>query len=332
MPKLSIIIPCYNAERYLDECVESVRAQTLTDWEMLLMDDGSTDNTPELCDRWVLEDPRIKVYHLTNGGPGAARNIGIEHATGDFLMFMDSDDILEGSRTLECALKEFESEDDLDIVQFPVMHFDGEYNSETICHYENYQDRLLRSREEFFDNLDVIRLNPHRGIFSGPVAKIFRNVLWKTHRFPTDFVIAEDSWVLCDMLSQDVRKVKIETTGAYGYRQQHESVTHRHYDMRYRRDLLKVYIKFGEMIKRHCNNTPRLLKLFAFVQRFCVQTYIEYGAESISSDTLCKIGRLYPTSNLTWKQTLKLCFIRLFGLHPLLLRSMKSMYTNSTDR
>lgn len=92
MSKFSIIIPVYNVERYLNECVESVLSQTFTDFEILLIDDGSPDKSGVMCDEWAKKDSRIRVFHQENQGLSGARNTGIRNAIGDYLQFLDSDD------------------------------------------------------------------------------------------------------------------------------------------------------------------------------------------------------------------------------------------------
>lgn len=95
IPSISVIIPIYKVEKYLKRCVESVRKQTLTDLEIILVDDGSPDNCPRICDEYLRKDSRIKVIHKQNGGLASARNAGMNIATGNYLFFLDSDDWLE---------------------------------------------------------------------------------------------------------------------------------------------------------------------------------------------------------------------------------------------
>ena len=96
MPKLSVIVPVYRAEKYLEKCVRSIRDQTMPDLEIILVEDGSPDQSPALCDRLAGEDSRIRVIHQENAGVSAARNRGIREARGDYVGFVDSDDwILE---------------------------------------------------------------------------------------------------------------------------------------------------------------------------------------------------------------------------------------------
>ncbi len=95
MALVSIVVPIYNVEKYLIRCVDSLRSQTLTDIEIILVDDGSPDNCPVMCDELALEDSRIKVVHKPNGGLSSARNAGINVATGKYIGFVDSDDTVE---------------------------------------------------------------------------------------------------------------------------------------------------------------------------------------------------------------------------------------------
>ena len=89
---VSVITPVYNTEKYLDECIGSILSQSMTDFELLLIDDGSTDGSGAICDRYAEKDKRIRVFHIPNGGVSAARNLGLDNARGEFVVFVDSDD------------------------------------------------------------------------------------------------------------------------------------------------------------------------------------------------------------------------------------------------
>ena len=91
---LSIIVPVYNVQRYLDDCVKSILCQEMTDFELILVDDGSPDESPRICDEWAKKDLRVKVIHKKNGGLSDARNCGMEAAIGDYVWFVDSDDLI----------------------------------------------------------------------------------------------------------------------------------------------------------------------------------------------------------------------------------------------
>lgn len=94
-PKISVIVPVYNVEKYLSRCIESILSQTFTDFELLLIDDGSTDGSGKICDAYAKTDNRVKVYHTENRGVSAARNLGIKEASADWICFVDSDDWVE---------------------------------------------------------------------------------------------------------------------------------------------------------------------------------------------------------------------------------------------
>ncbi len=93
--KISVIIPVYNAEKYISKCIDSVLAQSYEDWQMILVDDGSKDNSLEICQKYANIDNRIHVVHQVNAGAGAARNTGIAQASGEYVVFIDSDDYIE---------------------------------------------------------------------------------------------------------------------------------------------------------------------------------------------------------------------------------------------
>ena len=96
MPSISIIVPVYQAEKYLSKCIESVLRQTFSDWELLLIDDGCRDSSPEICDRYAAKDDRIRVFHKKkNAGVSEARNWGMREAKGEYIAFLDSDDGFE---------------------------------------------------------------------------------------------------------------------------------------------------------------------------------------------------------------------------------------------
>lgn len=92
MPEISIIVPVYKVEQYLDRCVTSILNQTFKDFELILVDDGSPDQCPQICDEWAAKDERIHVIHKKNGGLSSARNAGLKFATGNYIGFVDSDD------------------------------------------------------------------------------------------------------------------------------------------------------------------------------------------------------------------------------------------------
>jgi glycosyltransferase involved in cell wall biosynthesis len=129
-PHYSIIVPVYNVERYLKQCVQSVLCQTYQDYELILVDDGSPDNCPALCDEYAKQDERIKVIHKENGGLSDARNAGLNVSTGIYIIFLDSDDYWcdqEGLQKIHDRIRQF----DADVLIFGMKKFfqmEGRYS------------------------------------------------------------------------------------------------------------------------------------------------------------------------------------------------------------
>ena len=121
--KVSFILPIYNVEKYLSECVESILVQTYSDFEILLVDDGSPDNCPALCDEWAKKDSRIKALHKPNGGLSDARNYGLEHAQGDYVVFVDSDDFWVDKDCLQRLMNVVDAHPECDFVGYNCSYY-----------------------------------------------------------------------------------------------------------------------------------------------------------------------------------------------------------------
>lgn len=135
MDKVSIVLPIYNVESYLDTCVQSVRNQTYQNIEIILVDDGAKDNSGKICDRLALKDNRIKVLHKENGGLSSARNAGYKIATGKYLMYIDSDDVIK-SDVVEMCVEAIER-DQSDIVIYGYEKVDEKGNVLEVCTWGN---------------------------------------------------------------------------------------------------------------------------------------------------------------------------------------------------
>lgn len=152
-PKVSIVVPVYNVERYLDKCVESLIHQTLSDIEIILVDDGSTDHCPKMCDEYTHCDNRVKVIHKKNEGLSSARNEGMKYVTGEYYMFVDSDDWLD-AETCEFCYKEIDALN-ADCLMFSYIK---EYGNHSIVNHIFAQKRIV------WDELEV-KKNFHRRLF-----------------------------------------------------------------------------------------------------------------------------------------------------------------------
>ena len=125
MSKVSVVVPIYNVEQYLNKCIDSIVNQTYKDLEIILVDDGATDSGPSICDKWKEKDDRVIVIHKENGGLSSARNAGLEIASGDYIMFEDSDDWLELSIIEKCVERIEQDQSDLVIFGYKKVDENG---------------------------------------------------------------------------------------------------------------------------------------------------------------------------------------------------------------
>ena len=139
IPQISVIVPVYNVEPYIRKCIDSLLNQTFRDFELLLVDDGSTDRSGAICDEYVQMDARVRVFHTPNQGVSAARNWGLDQALGGWITFVDSDDWVE-SECYASAVKEFDRDSEIDIVCWGanIFNLDLDENSSYIKGARNY--------------------------------------------------------------------------------------------------------------------------------------------------------------------------------------------------
>lgn len=144
--KVSFILPIYNVEKYLSECVESILVQTYSDFEILLVDDGSPDNCPALCDEWARKDDRIKALHKPNGGLSDARNYGLEHAQGNYVVFVDSDDFWVNKDCLENLMNVVDVHPECDFIGFNCSYY--YYDTKTFKKWVAYDESLSKPTDK----------------------------------------------------------------------------------------------------------------------------------------------------------------------------------------
>ena len=219
---ISVIVPSYNVELYLERCVQSLVSQTYTDLEIILVDDGSTDGTGELCDKLARRDHRIKVIHKENGGLSDARNAGIKIATGEYYSFIDGDDFIEAD-TYECMISEM-ADPAVSIVAggFFVTDIKGH----TVVSVSPKRQRL--TKEEAF--MDLFGRNY---ITQSSCNKLFRSSLFDEVRYKKG-ILNEDQEILPRLLDIGNHVVLLDKP-VYHYIKKPGSITSSDYSMeRYR--------------------------------------------------------------------------------------------------
>jgi glycosyltransferase involved in cell wall biosynthesis len=184
-PKVSIIVPCYNQAQYLDEALHSVLNQTCQNWECLIVNDGSLDNTEEVARNWLAKDPRFFYWYKENGGVSSARNYGIEKAKGSYLQFLDSDDFLHREK-LELSLQQIELNNEVNLVisNFRMFSDNPQITSEPFCQLNGqlftFESILYQWNESFSIQVQC---------------GFFHSSLFETIRFPENLTAQED-WIV----------------------------------------------------------------------------------------------------------------------------------------
>lgn len=198
--KLSIIVPVYCTEATLDRCIESIVGQTFTDWELILVDDGSTDGCPAMCDEWARRDSRINVIHKENGGLSSARNAGIDAAEGEHITFVDSDDYLDTATYAEVMT----TAEGCDMVEYPVCRMDGAR-----------ERQRLSLKERFYDDMGEYWLKEKAYTHTYACNKIYKRWLFDEVRYPEGEVF-EDVATLPHILKR-AKRVATTRRGTYYY-------------------------------------------------------------------------------------------------------------------
>ncbi len=190
MPFFSIIIPVYKVEKYLDECIQSVLSQSFTDFEVILVDDGSPDNCPKMCDEYAQKDKRIRVIHKENGGVSSARNMGLDIAKGEYIWFVDSDDFIENDSLQKLFSVSEKEKPDAVCFGYKEQNKDGNSYPVVSRPYMGATDKQLNLSIMFAG----IVSSPNTGIDIGPVTKIFSGKIIEKNnlRFDETVRTAED--------------------------------------------------------------------------------------------------------------------------------------------
>lgn len=200
---ISIIVPVYNAEKYLDRCLTNLVGQTYKDIEIILINDGSKDKSLEIGQKWAQKDARIRIIDQANSGVSAARNAGIKAAKGEYIMFCDADDWYE-LNTCEVVANKIE---DFDCLAFNLKYHGKDFN------YENLPEQIINLKNQ----KDKILNGYKKGIFFMPVwnkaykAKIIKNIL-----FDTNYFMSED-WLFNIEVFKNINEIKIIDDVLYNY-------------------------------------------------------------------------------------------------------------------
>ena len=210
---ISVIVPVYNVEKYLEECLDSIQNQTYSDIEVILVNDGSLDNSKDICEKYCKEDNRFKLINQANQGQSVARNKGVAASTGEFIAFVDSDDIIRQDY-LEVLIRYMSEEVDIVESQFTV-HKKEFFN-------ENYKEINVIFEG---DSEEAVKAVPKHVLSVNPVTKLYRKSVVEAVPY-LEGLIFEDIYSGVGMLKYIRRIIKSDYTGYY-YRQHVTSTMHR---------------------------------------------------------------------------------------------------------
>lgn len=280
MPEISIIVPIYNVEQYLKRCVDSILAQTFKDFELILVDDGSPDSCPFICDEYARIDSRIKVIHKANGGLSDARNAGLEMATGNYIAFVDSDDWI-ASDTYE-YLYELIKKNEADVVS-------GSY---VLTKNDDVKFSNLKSEIVIEGTSEILKFYFQQDKIHGkndfPVwIKLYRRDLFNDIHFPDD-KLYEDNITNFLIFSKCNKYVK-SSKEIYAYFQRFQSITKTQLSAKHlslievSKEMLSLSMKYGEELQRLAE------KKLAMAYFSILTMYVRYGTDmefSVISDCL----------------------------------------------
>lgn len=216
-PKVSIIIPVYNVEKYLNQCLDSILAQTFKDFEIILVDDGSTDGSDKICDDYANDYSFIKVYHKKNGGLSSARNYGLERANGEWIVFIDSDDLWVNQRVLT-TLVEYASQLNLDILRFEYQAVD-----EMLLPIEHHKYDKTNIQNRVLTNYELVKYGVAGEWFA--VLYLIRKSVIVDFRFDETIRFQEDIDFYCRLFAQLDLKCGYIDEKMYLYRKHGSTIT-----------------------------------------------------------------------------------------------------------
>lgn len=255
-PKVSIIVPVYNVEKYIEKCINSLKNQTLSDIEIILVDDSSTDSSLKLCQKAAEEDARIKVIHKINEGAGMARNAGLEVAKGEYIGFIDSDDFVEENmyETLCAKADEYGS----DLILSGILFVDGNMFSET----GEKESKIYFDADTHFETPESLK-ELRMGIVGarpqdlddskygmGVVKNLFKNEIIKNNNLAFESerkMISEDALFMIDYISC-IKKATGLPEAFYNYKRNSNSIS-----KSYKSDRLEKSLIFVNQVEKRFN-------------------------------------------------------------------------------
>ena len=273
MLKISVIVPVYKSEKYIERCIDSILNQTYKNIELILVDDGSPDNSPKICDRYAETDSRVLVIHKENGGVSTARNAGLDAATGDYITFVDSDDYLEPVMYENMLAKALEY--DSDIILCDCVKEYGEY-SELYSHNIRagfYNREQLE--KEYFPHLLMMENVEYPATISNWLLLWKNNLNTPEMRYEPGLKFSEDLLFGSRLMLKAMSFYYMKGEAYYHYMMNPDSVTHTYAPDKWD-NYLRLYSRIKEVFSGYCEydfSTQIDLSLLFFVYNTIEEIY-----------------------------------------------------------
>ena len=255
---ISVIVPVYNVETYLEECLDSIQNQTYTDFEVLLVNDGSTDGSQAICERYCQADKRFRLINQSNQGQSVARNTGVAASRGEFIAFVDSDDIILANY-LETSMHYMSG--DVDIVE-----------SQFTVHKKKFLAEKPQDTKILFEgnSEEAVKVVPNHLLSVNPVTKLYRRSIVEAVPY-IDGVIFEDVYCGIGMLKYIRKIIKIDYKGYY-YRQHQASIMHRTFTPKN----LDIFTVSDQLIDLYSDREELLPYIGSFLVHVATMHYQDY--------------------------------------------------------
>ncbi|MBE6864711.1 MAG: glycosyltransferase [Ruminococcus flavefaciens] len=286
--KLSIIVPVYKVEDYLEKCVMSILNQSFSDFELILVNDGSPDNCGNLCDIWAQKDARIKVIHKKNGGLSDARNAGIDIAQGEYIGFVDSDDYIK-ENMFEILVNNIEKYDaDISMCGYANVYGDG------VRKMNSDQSVEVMTQEQAIHKILIGReLSVHA------YTKLYKRALFQKVRYPVG-KISEDAYIIMDIMDQ-VKKAVFTPCSLYFYVHREDSI-----------NTSKFTSKDMTRIEAHKKNYIYIKKKHPSLQKLAYERYL--GSIAFVAHKIVMSNEKYDNDKVRWVfKTLRKNLIKIYG-------------------
>lgn len=312
-PKVSIIVPVYNAEKFLHQCIDSILVQSFTDWEMILVDDGSKDASGRICDEYAAKDERIRGVHKENTGVSDTRNKGLDVARGKYLFFLDADDFWLRTDCMSLFVQKAE-EYDLDIVrgEYSAMHEDGTFawSRETPKESRQYAGRVLSSAE-------FLEYGIHGENFLW--VSMFKRSCIGNLRFEKDRIFLEDMLFYSTLLLQDLKCMYLPDIRFYAYRKNEGSASNSvnvkkladSFSMCYRFHELALQAQYPEIRVKYAYNS--IMMYYWTLETVAMQAYYPHRKSLIVE---LKLETLIHDVRNWMKESSRTCFPLVFYVSP----------------